>query len=55
MGLATIAHDLYGSADGTAVVTGPRYLILNTVKTGEPGRHWITIIYELVPPSPGHA
>ena len=31
-------------------LTGPQYLILNTVKTGDAseGRHWITVIYELV-------
>ena len=50
MGLASIANDLRATADGTAVVTGPQYLILNTVKTGDAseGRHWITVIYELV-------
>ena len=50
MGLAKIANDLRATADGTAVVTGPQYLILNTVKTGDPseGRHWMTVIYELV-------
>ena len=31
MGLASIANDLRATADGTAVVTGPQYLILNTV------------------------
>ena len=36
MGLAKIANDLRATADGTAVVTGPQYLILNTVKTGDP-------------------
>ena len=36
MGLASIANDLRATADGTEVVTGPQYLILNTV------------IYELV-------
>ena len=45
MGLASIANDLRATADGTAVVTGPQYLILNTVKTGDAseGRHWITV------------
>ena len=55
MGLAQIANDLRATADGTAIVTGPQYLILNTVKTGDPseGRHWITVIYELVPQASG--
>ena len=54
MGLAKIANDLRTTADGTAVVTGPQYLILNTVKTGDAseGRHWITVIYELVARDP---